>query len=128
MKIEYFDSAKKRESVLLIYGNEPKNVTTLRKVVHQLANEHLERFAIHELPGFEGVDGCELFFSLGRYDRGIVLLRQPRIFECSLRQVWWYNIDGLLEPFCESGTGESNNLDYGFSSDVGLIISRNRGW
>ena len=128
MKIEYFDSARKGESVLLIYGNEPENVTTLRKVVHQIANEQLERVAVHELPGFESVDGCELFFSLGPHDRGIVLLRQPRVFECRLRIVWWSNIEGLLEPFCESGFGDSNNLDYGFSSDIGLIISRDRGW
>jgi hypothetical protein len=83
---------------------------------------------VHELPGFESVDGCQLFFSAGAYDRGLTLISPPRTFELSIRPVWWDNIEGLLEPFCEPGSVGFNDLDYGFFSDIDLIISTDRGW
>lgn len=128
MKIEYFHPVGKERPVVLIYGNEPKNVETLKNVVHDLAGGQRQRAAVHELPGFESVDGCQLFFSTGSYDRGLVLISPPKTFELRIRPVWWDNIEGLLEPFCEPGSVGFNDLDYGFSSNIDLIISRDRGW
>jgi hypothetical protein len=129
MKIEYFDLDKKDRPVVLIYGNEPKSVAILRDAVHALAQGEKARIAVHELPGFESVDGCQLFFSAEESDSGLRLIIPPRMFECSIRTTWWDNIEFLLEPFCEATASNGfQYLDYGFNSDIQLIISTDRGW
>jgi hypothetical protein len=56
MDIEYFPEPK----VLLIHGQEPKVVAHLPEQVAGLAAERISSFAVHELPGFRSVDGCQL--------------------------------------------------------------------
>jgi hypothetical protein len=129
MKIEYFDILNQEEPVVLIYGNEPENVAILKDAVHDLAVGERDRVAVYELPGYEGVDGCQLFFSAGTTERGVWLISRPKTFECSIRPLWWDNIEGLLEPFCKKhNTPGFQDLDYGFYSKIRLIISTDRGW
>lgn len=129
MQIEYFDLGPKERPVVLIYGNEPEKVASLVRAVHSLVSGERKRFAVHELEGFSGVDGCQLFFSVATSDRGVRRIGDPRTFECSLRPFWWENVEGLLEPFSSPGTSSSHQfLDTGFDSDIELIVSAGRGW
>lgn len=129
MKIEYFDASDQDSAVILIYGNETKAVETLIAAVHALSQGSQDRVAVHQFPGFEGVDGCELFFAATRSDRGVWLTALPLSFECGIRPLWWENVLGLLEPFRGPLTSHGHQyLDYGWSSDVQLIISTNRSW
>lgn len=113
----------------MIYGTEPEAIEALAAAVQILSQGGQQRVAVHQLPGFESVDGCELFFAAAKSDRGVRLIAPPLIFECSIRPLWWDNVLGLLEPFCGSFTPHRHqHLDYGWSSDIQLIISANRGW
>jgi hypothetical protein len=129
MKIEHFEPSAQDGPAILIYGNEPEAVETLIAAVHTLSQGSQERVAVHQLPGFESVDGCELFLAATKSDRGVRLIAPPLSFECSIRPLWWDNVLGLLEPFRGPFTSHHHQyLDYGWSSDFQLIISTHRGW
>lgn len=129
MKIEYFEPDVEEQSTVLIYGNEPDRVSVLVEAVRSLVNKERQRFAVHELPGFDSVNECQLFFSAESSDRGAQLVGQPRVFECNIRPLWWENVEGLLELFCSLQSSASFQfLDTGFDSEVQLIISTDRGW
>jgi hypothetical protein len=114
--------------VVLLWGNEPAAVDLLRQQVGELAREALDELAVDELPGFEGVDGCRLTFALSQRDQGVNPVEGGG-FVCQLRPVWWENVEGLLEPFCEPGGGARFQfLDHGWSTDIGLILSTAREW
>jgi len=124
MRIEFFPDKK----VLLIYG-AADGARALYNCVSALASEQAEVVAINELPGFEGIDGCELVFSVGKTDRGAWLRAAPNRIECSIRPVWWTNMAGLIEPFCQQSlTAGFQHLDAGFSSEISLVISTDRAW
>jgi hypothetical protein len=127
MKIEFFDFGKVQHSVILIYGNDPKSLKVLSDNVLALAREKLRRFAVHDLPGFLGVNGCELFFSVGPINRGVRLISPPKTFECSFRNTWWDDIEYLIEAFRQSKISDRfQHLDYGLYSDIQLKISADR--
>lgn len=129
MKIEYIEAWGDYLPVALIWGNEPAKALLLREVVRKLAQGEIERAAIHELPGFEAVDGCQLFFSAGKHSRGGRLVSPPRVLEFHLQPRWWDNIEYLLKSFCEPKETEGlQDLDVGFYTDVRLVMSRDRDW
>ena len=129
MRIEYFEPSDQDGPAILIYGNEPEAVETLIAAVRALSEGSQERVAVHQLPEFESIDGCELFLIATMSDRGVRLIAPPLSFECSIRPLWWENVLGLLEPFRGSFTSHRHQyLDCGWSSDIQLIISTNRGW
>lgn len=129
MRIEHFEPGDQDRPVILIYGNEPRVVKALLSAVRTLSQGSQLRVAVHELPGFESVDGCELFFFASNSDRGVQFIASPRSFECSIRPLWWENVVGLLEPFCSPHASHCHQyLDYGWHSDFQLIISTDRSW
>src|SRR2546429_508710 len=97
MGIEDFSEAKG----LLIHGHEPKAVAHFREGVADLAAERIDSFAVHELPGFRSVEGCQLFAQRDTSDYGTRPDREPPVFRCRLRPLTWHNIEGLIEPFSD---------------------------
>jgi hypothetical protein len=124
MDIEYFPESK----VLLIHGHEPKIVANLREQVAALAAEHIEGFAVHELPGFRSVAGCQLFAHRDSFDYGIRTSRAPLAFDCRLKPLTWYNIEGLLEPFSDGRYFGTSHQFLDHHGKIQLIISGGRGW
>jgi hypothetical protein len=127
MRIEFLEHTSEGP-VILLWGDEPAAVGLLRQQVGELAREGLDEFAVHDLPGFEALDGCRLTFALSRRDRGVHPAEDGG-FVCQLRSVWWENVEGLLEPFCQPRSGAGHQfLDYGWSTDIGLVLSTAREW
>jgi hypothetical protein len=129
MKIEYFPALKGEAARVLIYGDEPNHVALLKERVTSLATGKANRFAVHELPNFEGVDACELYFSIGGSDGVVQKVGNPMVFDCTLPEVDWRRVQGLLEPFCTRlGLGHFQFLADCDASEIELIISTDRGW
>jgi hypothetical protein len=58
---------------------------------------------LHDEAWVESVGNCSL--NLQRGDRNQSVRPVPAgAFECVLTEEGWRNVEGLLEPFCESGT------------------------
>lgn len=124
MDIEYFPETK----VLLIHGHEPKVVACLREQVAELAAERLTSFAVHELPGFRSVEGCQLFGERCTWDSGARPDPKPPIFRWRLTPLTWHNIEGLLEPFSDGSYFGASHQFLDYHGKVQLIISGGRGW
>ena len=130
MKIEYFDAEGVVDCpLILIYGCEPEAADALVAAVRALSQEEQKRVAVHELPGFESVDKCELFFTATKSDKGVYFIAPPRSFECSIQPLWWGNVLSLLETFDWTIASHRHQyLDYGWYTEFTLIISTDRSW
>jgi hypothetical protein len=127
MRIEYFGSPDDQPpAVVLIYGDEPGTVAILREAAQEIAAGVRDRVVVHDLPGFESVEGCKLSFSVGVSDLGVVRVGLGKTFEFIARRPSWAAVVELLGPFCgETSLDSFQYLDgFGdFESNVALIIS-----
>ena len=131
MKIEYFPPLGDEPAVLLIYGLEAGRVARLNELVNRLAAGSLDRVALHEVEGFEGVDGCQLFLLAGSADLGVRLVDAPYAFafQCTFRPLSWLQISELLGPFYVNPRPNTFQwLDDFSDSPIALCISVDRGW
>ncbi|MBI5687597.1 MAG: hypothetical protein HZC54_21205 [Verrucomicrobia bacterium] len=127
MLIEFFPDGSVECPLVLLHGRDPAAAARLREKVVALAAEQVQRVAVHEIPGFESVGGCQLFASTGRSDLGTQPLCAGRVFECQLRPVTWHDVEGLLEPFTEQAFCDGFQwLDS--HGEIQLLISGHRGW
>ena len=124
MDLEYFPNA----NVILIHGLDPKVVAHLREQVSQLAAQRIKSFAIHELPGFRSVEGCQLFAERDVWDFGAHSHPKPPVFRCRLTPLTWHNIEGLLETFSDGSYSGARHQFLDHHGKVQLIISGGRGW
>ena len=124
MDIEYFPEPK----VLLIHGHEPEVVAYLREHVAELAAGRIGSFAVHELPGFRSVGGCQLFAQYDTVDHGVAPEHEPLFFCCRLRPSAWRSIEGLLEPFSDGSYFGASHQYLDHHGEVQWIISGGRGW
>jgi len=97
----------------------------LRELVRSLALGSRTVVALHNEAGIESVEGCKLELALGRRDDG-VRERGPQDFQCVLSPSGWDNVDGLLQPFCESESGGFQWLSE--RGAIALLISRDGRW
>ncbi len=100
----------------------------LREKVASLAEKRVERVAIHEIPGFKSVAGCELYFLAGRSDWHTNPLKGRNGFVCELDPVSWENVYGKLEPFAERASDDGFQWLDGSYWGISIIISYVRGW
>lgn len=128
MKVELVSLEPDIPRAVLIYGADRMGVAALIAAVEDLAAGKIGRIAVHLLPRFESVDGCQLVFSRAERDAGLRLLAPPAGFDLSVRSVTWGHIAGLLEPFL----GPISPFSFQYldgdlpPSDYGLIFSVKR--
>jgi hypothetical protein len=128
MNIEFFADGSPDCPLILIYGREPEQAAILMQSVHRLAEGETNWIAVHELLGFNSVDGCKLFARVSSNDGGVQRLPEREAFECLLRPASWSNIEGLLEPFTDPNTPSGRFQWLDEHGDVDLLISTHRGW
>ncbi len=127
IKIEFFPGAEGK-GLILLHGKDPEAVARLRGQVASLAAQRVKRIAVHEIPGFESIAGCRLFFSVSRSDCGTYSIKSLLEFECELDPVSWENVLSLLEPFTEPADRDGFQwLDSSFWG-YSIIISTNGSW
>jgi hypothetical protein len=129
MKVEYFGDGSFDCPLILLYGSDPNDAATLSEALGDLAHSAVNRVAIHELPGFSSIDGCQLFGSVTRSDLGLKMVASPAIFDCLLRPETWDDMIGLLEPFSRATETTGARFQYlNQTGDVRLLISTERTW
>lgn len=89
--------------MIVMHGGRPSEVSELRQVFRKLAEQPGLRVAIHELPFIESVDPCALVAVSSSFDAGVAEAAQSTAFEWRMMPSSWDNVEGLLEPFSESG-------------------------
>ena len=129
MKIEYFADGSLDCPLVLLFGPTTADICALSDVIHDLSQDRINRRAIHELPGFYGLDDCRLFASWGAADFGLKMIGSPNEFEWSLRPQSWETVAGLLEPFGELEKVSAKSFQYlDERGEIRLLISTDRSW
>ena len=124
---EYVAFAREDWPTVLIYGEDPSSVTVLTEGIQHLARGLRTHLAVHDCPGFEGVDGCGLIFSVDPVDTGVLRVGSPRTFRWGAPRSRWEDVACLLGPFCRAVTPNSfQYLSDGVVSGIQLIISIKR--
>ena len=120
MKIEYLESGSEDCPLIRIYGNEMRAVMALHHHVARLCTEEKQYVRVHELPGYAGVDACELTFQSSRRDKGIKQINEHE-FNCYLGTESWCHIQGQIKTLVESSTEGYQWLDQ--LSNISLLLS-----
>jgi hypothetical protein len=101
MKLEFLATGSSDCPSIRLYEFSWAEAQNLRELVKSLSNGSEKSVALDEQPGIESVQGCHLTLRPGEREQG-VHQAGPSRFECILSSIGWGNMDGLLEPFCES--------------------------
>lgn len=125
MKLEFLEAGSPDCPLIRLYDFSPIEVQRLRGLIKSLIDRSRGSVVLSELPWIGSVKGCCLTLRLGDGEQGV---RQtgPLIFDCTLNEVNWDNVEGLLEPFCESEPTGYQWLCR--RSKVSLIVSRDGRW
>lgn len=121
MRIEFLKEGSTDCPLLRIFGNEPYSAAKLAAAFRQLAKRETDTIAIHELPDFQPVEGCNLFARINSEDKGVRQVDRSS-FECLLIPETWERIAELVDPFTEKLEGNRHQwLDE--TSEISLLIS-----
>jgi hypothetical protein len=125
MKLEYLTAGSPECPLIRLYDFAQSEAKQLRELVKLLATGNRENAALHNEPWVESVGGCSLSLRRGNRNLGIRQSQALR-FECVLSSDGWSNVEGLLEPFCETNTAGFQWLTNG--GGVALLISPSGKW
>ena len=125
MKLEFLGAGSPDCPLIRLYDFDLAEAQSLRKLVKCLRDGSRESVSLGEEPWIDSVKGCRLTLRLGDGEQGV---RQsgPSSFDCALTAANWDNVEGLLEPFCESqATGFQWLCSEG---KISLLLSRDGRW
>jgi hypothetical protein len=121
MKIEYLAEGP----LIRLYAFDQPEVRLLRELVRSLVTGDRHSVVLQNEEWTEPVGGCCLNLRRGDRDQGVRQV-QSLNFECILSPDGWWNVEGLLEPFCDSNPAGFQWLaNHG---KVGLLISQSGQW
>jgi hypothetical protein len=100
-------------------------VQLLRQLVRLLATGEREVVVLQDEFWVQPVRGCCLTLRQAKQNYGV---RQADglTFECELNSSGWSNVEGLLDPFCDSDISGFQWLTH--DGTVSLLISQSRRW
>ena len=101
MKLEFLEAGSSDCPLIRLYDFSRAEAQSLRQLVKSLCDGSCESASLSEQPWIETVKGCRLTLRSGN---GVHAIRQlgPSTFECVRNGNQWSEIEGLLDPFCES--------------------------
>jgi hypothetical protein len=123
MKIEYLESGAEDCPLIRIYGNQMRELKSLHHHVSSLCAGDRKYLKVHELPGFVGVEECELTFHTSKRDKGISQTNEQE-FTCNLEIESWCHIEKQIEALVESSSEGYQWLNE--SSNISLLLSTNK--
>lgn len=125
MKIEFLAVGSPDCPLIRLYEFSPAEVGSLRELIKFLSSGSRESISLSEQPWIDSVEDCHLTLRLGDGGQGV---RQsgPSTFECVLSVDEWFNVEGLLDPFCES---ELNGFQWlSRNGKTSLLLSHDGRW
>ncbi len=125
MKLEYLPSGSPDCPLIRLYEFDQSEAQRLMQLVKSLVAGDCQDVALQNEEWVKPVGGCCLNLRRGNHDQGI-RPEQTLQFECVLSPDGWSNVEGLLEPFCESQTSSFQWLTH--DGRIALLISRSGQW
>jgi hypothetical protein len=125
VKLEYLPDGSPDCPLIRLYEFDQSEARQLRQLVKSLVTGVRQDAALQNEVWVEPIGGCCLNLRRGTRDQGIRKARTLQ-FECVLSPDGWSNVEGLLEPFCESQTSGFQWLTH--DGRIALLISRSGQW
>ena len=125
MKLEYLAEGSPVCPLIRLYEFNHEEVLKLRELVRSLVTGDRQSVALQDEVWVEPVAGCCLSLHRGNRDQGVCKVA-PLNFECVLGSDGWSNVEGLLDPFCDSNTAGFQWLTH--DGTAALLISQNGQW
>jgi hypothetical protein len=125
MKLEYLAKGSSACPLIRLYEFNHEEVLKLRQLVRSLVIGDRKSVALENEAWLESVGGSKLTLLRGERNQGVCQAGSLE-FECILNSDGWSNVEGLLDPFCESNAAGFQWLtNFG---TVALLISQNGQW
>jgi hypothetical protein len=125
MKLEYLADGSRDCPLIRLYEFNQAEVRSLRNLVRSLATGKADSMALQGEVWAESVGGCKLTLRRGTRNQG-VREADPLNFECVLSSGGWSNVEGLLDPFCDSHTAGFQWLTR--EGNVSLLVTQRGQW
>jgi hypothetical protein len=125
MKFEYLSDGSKDCPLIRLYDFSRTEVQLLRQLVRLLAAGERDVVALQDEFWVQPVRGCRLTLRQARQNCGV---RQAEglNFQCELNSDGWSNVEGLLDPFCDSDISGFQWLTR--DGTISLLISQSGKW
>jgi hypothetical protein len=125
VKLEYLPNGSPDCPLIRLFEFDQSEAQRLRQLVKSLVAGDRQDVALQDEEWVKPVGECCLNLRRGNRNQG-VRQEQALKFECALSPDGWSNVEGLLEPFCESNTSGFQWLTH--DGRVALLISHSGRW
>ena len=126
MKLEFLANGSPDCPLIRLYDFQAADALRLKGLFDSLANGSRTNISLHEQPGIESVDGCQLSLQVDNRNTGIVQKRSLR-FECRLTQARWSDLVSLADPFCKAV--QPNTFQWlSEDGEISLLLSSDGRW
>ena len=125
MKVEYLTDKSLSCPLIRLYEFNQVEAQSLRNLVRSLVAGECQGVALQGKVWAKSVGGCRLTLRQGTLNQGIHEVARLN-FECVLNADGWSNVEGLLDPFCDSDTTGFQWLTQ--DGSVSLLISQSGRW
>jgi hypothetical protein len=126
MKLQFLADGSPDCPLIRLYDFQAAESVRLKTLFERLANGSLGYVSLHQQPGIEPIDGCQLNLHVGKRDTGIVQTAGS-FFECSLSPERWSDVAALAEPFCEAARPNSYQW-LNEDGEISLLLSPDGKW
>jgi hypothetical protein len=121
MKIDFLPDV----SIIRLFDFLPIEVEQFKQVVQALADDKIDRVAIHQLPYVVPVGNCELTFCARKWDQAVIRVGESS-FECGLTRSEWDNMTGFIETILTETHGHQWLTDV--PGEAYIVMSKDGDW
>jgi hypothetical protein len=125
MRLEYLAEGSRHCPLIRLYAFSQADAIKLKRLVSALIVGDRRDVALHDEKWVEPVGDCRLVLKRGNRDQGVCQVGSSS-FECVLSTDGWSNVEGLLEPFCNSNTAGFQWLTH--DGTISLLVSQSGHW
>jgi hypothetical protein len=125
MRLEYLAEGSRACPLIRLYAFNQAAAIKLKGLVGLLRAGHRRDVALNDEMWVEPVRDCRLALKRGNRDQGVCQVGSAS-FQCVLSADGWSNVEGLLEPFCNSNTAGFQWLTH--DCTISLLISQSGQW
>jgi hypothetical protein len=125
MNLEYLAEGLRDCPLIRLYGFNQAEARSLKNLVRSLATGERDSAQLRDETWIESVGGCRLSLRRGMRNQAVREI-EPFNFEYVLTSSGWSNVEGLLDPFCNSQAAGFQWLTN--EGRVSLLISQDGHW
>lgn len=125
MKLEFVRAGSPDCPLLRLYDFDPAEARQLQHTVLRLVRKSDEKISLHQQPGIQPLEGCELTLLRADNVQGVRETAEGK-FEWVYTIDGWLEVAGLIQPFCQGDAGGFQWLSR--IGKIAVLLSRDGSW